>query len=64
MSRIMTDFSSDITGLPVHYPLHDLAKRIGVADWRTSLPQSQPATLKGSRPSIEEIEAELGSEES
>lgn len=64
MSRIMTEYLSDITGLQVHYPLHDLANRMGVADWRTSLLQSQPATLKGSLPSIEEIEAKLGSEES
>lgn len=46
------------------YALRDIAKPIGVAEWQTRLVQSLPETLKGSLPSIEEIEAELGSEES
>jgi hypothetical protein len=38
----------------------DIAKPIGVAEWQTRLVQSLPEPLKGSLPSIEEIEAELG----
>lgn len=41
------------------YALRDIAKPIGVAQWQTKLVQSLPETLKGSLPSIEEIEAEL-----
>ena len=37
----------------------DIAKPIGVAEWQTKLVQSLPEPLKGSLPSIEEIEAEL-----
>ncbi len=43
--------------------LRDIAKPIGVAQWQTRLVQSLPETLKGSLPSIEEIEAEFGKEE-
>lgn len=45
------------------YALRDIAKPIGVAQWQTKLVQSLPDTLKGSLPSIEEIEAELENEE-
>ena len=45
------------------YALRDIAKPIGVAQWQTRLVQSLPETLKGSLPSIEEIEAEFGKEE-
>ncbi len=45
------------------YALRDIAKPIGIAQWQTKLVQSLPETLKGSLPSIEEIEAELGKEE-
>jgi hypothetical protein len=45
------------------YALRDIAKPIGVAQWQTKLVQSLPETLKGSLPSIEELEAELGKEE-
>jgi len=44
------------------YALRDIAKPIGVAEWQTRLVQSLPESLKGSLPSIEEIEAELGKE--
>jgi len=37
---------------------------MGVAEWQTRLIQSLPESLKGSLPSIEEIEAEFRSEES
>jgi len=46
------------------YALRDIAKPIGVAEWQTKLVQSLPESLKGSLPSIEEIEAELGPESS
>ncbi len=44
------------------YALRDINKPIGVAEWQTQLVQSLPESLKGSLPSIEEIEAELGRE--
>ncbi len=44
------------------YALRDIAKPIGVAEWQTRLVQSLPESLKGSLPSIEELEAEFGPE--
>ena len=44
------------------YALRDINKPIGVAEWQTKLVDSLPEPLKGSLPSIEEIEAEFGSE--
>ncbi|MFO0966333.1 MAG: PDDEXK nuclease domain-containing protein [Gemmataceae bacterium] len=41
------------------YALRDIGKPIGVAEWQTKLVQSLPEGLKGSLPSIEEIEAEF-----
>jgi predicted nuclease of restriction endonuclease-like (RecB) superfamily len=49
--------------LIAEYALRDIAKPIGVAQWRTKLVQSLPASLKGSLPSIEDIEAEFGPDE-
>lgn len=49
--------------ITAEYALRDIAKPIGVAEWQTRLVQSLPEPLKGSLPSIEEIEAELGKEE-
>ena len=49
--------------IKAEYALRDIAKPIGVAQWQTKLVQSLPEPLKGSLPSIEEIEAELGKEE-
>jgi predicted nuclease of restriction endonuclease-like (RecB) superfamily len=46
--------------ITAEYALRDIAKPIGVAEWQTKLVQSLPEALKGSLPSIEEIEAELG----
>ncbi len=43
----------------VEYALRDLAKPIGVAGWETRLVETLPEDLKGSLPTIEEIEAEL-----
>ncbi len=43
----------------VEYALRDLRKPIGVADWETKIVKSLPKELKGSLPTVEEIEAEL-----
>jgi predicted nuclease of restriction endonuclease-like (RecB) superfamily len=45
--------------LVVEYALRDLKKPIGVASWETKLVKSLPKDLKGSLPSIAEIEKEL-----
>jgi predicted nuclease of restriction endonuclease-like (RecB) superfamily len=45
--------------LTVEYALRDLKKPIGVAQWQTKLVESLPKNLKGSLPTVEEIEAEL-----
>jgi predicted nuclease of restriction endonuclease-like (RecB) superfamily len=42
------------------YALRDVAKPIGVAEWQTRLVQSLPDELRGSLPTIAELEAELG----
>lgn len=44
----------------VEYALRDVAKPIGVAQWETRLVESLPEELKGSLPTVEEIEAEFG----
>ncbi len=49
--------------IKAEYALRDVNKPIGVAEWQTRLVKSLPETLKGSLPSIEELEAELGTEE-
>ena len=41
------------------YALRDINKPMGVADWKTQILERLPEDLKGSLPSIEEIEAEL-----
>ena len=41
----------------VEYALRDLAKPVGVADWETRLVEVLPDDLKGSLPTIEEIES-------
>jgi hypothetical protein len=46
----------------VEYALRDLKKPIGVAGWETKIVEKLPADLKGSLPTVEEIEAELGAE--
>lgn len=45
--------------LVAEYALRDFRKPIGVADWETQIVSSLPEELKGSLPTIEEIEAEL-----
>jgi hypothetical protein len=39
--------------------LRDLKKTIGVARWQTKLVESLPKNMKGSLPTVAEIEAEL-----
>lgn len=43
----------------VEYALRDLKKPIGVAGWETRIVDALPANLRGSLPTVEEIEAEL-----
>ena len=43
----------------VEYALRGFTKPVGVADWETRLVESLPDELKGSLPTVEEIEAEL-----
>lgn len=43
----------------VEYALRDLRKPIGIAGWQTTLVEKLPKALKGSLPTVEEIEAEL-----
>ncbi len=44
----------------VEYALRDLKKPIGVAEWETRLVDKLPKALRGSLPTVEEIEAEFG----
>ena len=44
----------------VEYALRDIRKPIGVAQWETKIVEKLPAELKGSLPTVEEIEKELG----
>jgi predicted nuclease of restriction endonuclease-like (RecB) superfamily len=46
----------------VEYALRDLKKPIGVAEWETRIVEALPEDLRGSLPTVEEIEAELGRE--
>ena len=43
----------------VEYALRDVNKPIGVAEWETKIVASLPEELRGSLPTVEEIEAEL-----
>jgi predicted nuclease of restriction endonuclease-like (RecB) superfamily len=45
--------------LVVEYALRDMRKPIGVAQWETRIVESLPKELKGSLPTVEELEAEL-----
>ncbi len=49
--------------LVVEYALRSLKKPIGVAGWETKIVKTLPKELKGSLPSIKEIEDELGNHE-
>jgi len=46
--------------LVAEYALRGLDQSIAVAEWQTQLTESLPAELRGSLPSVQEIEAELG----
>jgi predicted nuclease of restriction endonuclease-like (RecB) superfamily len=45
--------------LVVEYALRDVAKPIGVAEWRTRLVATLPKNLRGALPSVKDIEREL-----
>lgn len=47
----------------VEYALRDLKKPVGVAEWKTKIVEKLPVNLKGSLPTVEEIEAELSPKE-
>lgn len=47
----------------VEYALRDLKKPIGVAGWETKIVEKLPEDLRGSLPTVQELEAELGREE-
>jgi predicted nuclease of restriction endonuclease-like (RecB) superfamily len=49
--------------LVAEYALRGLQKPIGVAEWETQIVKRLPKALRGSLPTVEEIEAELGREE-
>ncbi|MFN2358913.1 MAG: YhcG family protein [Desulfotignum sp.] len=49
--------------LVAEYALRGFSKPMSVAQWQTRLTDTLPDELKGSLPSIEEIEAELGGED-
>jgi hypothetical protein len=46
--------------LVVEYALRHLKRPIGVSEWETQLVETLPKELKGSLPTVEEIEAEFG----
>ena len=50
------------TKLEVEYALRGLDKSIAVSDWQTRLTETLPRELRGSLPTIAEIEAELAGE--
>ncbi|MBK7420591.1 MAG: DUF1016 family protein [Nitrospira sp.] len=47
----------------VEYALRNLKRPVGVAQWETQLVEKLPKALKGSLPTVEEIEAELAGQE-
>ena len=50
--------------LKIEYALRDVKKPIGVAQWQTRLVESLPKNLRGSLPTIAELEHELGKSKS
>jgi predicted nuclease of restriction endonuclease-like (RecB) superfamily len=46
--------------MQVEYALRDMVKPIGVARWETKLFETLPEDFRGSLPTVEELEAELG----
>ena len=53
------DLLNHIQEFLLEYALRDVIKPVGVAEWTTRLTTSLPGDLKGSLPTIPEIEAEL-----
>lgn len=47
--------------LVVEYALRNLKSPVGVAEWETAIVEELPTDLRASLPTVEEIEAELGS---
>ena len=45
----------------VEYALRDLKKPVGVAHWETRIVEKLPQDMRGSLPTVEQIEAELTS---
>lgn len=50
----------DNAKLMVEYALRDMGKPIGVAEWHTGLVATLPKKLRGTLPSVKQIERELG----
>ncbi|MGA2691061.1 MAG: PDDEXK nuclease domain-containing protein [Opitutaceae bacterium] len=50
--------------LTVEYALRDIKKPVGVAEWKTRMVESLPKQLRGSLPSIEDLEAGLAGDRS
>ena len=44
----------------VEYALRNLKSPVGIARWETTIVKSLPKDLKGSLPTVEEIEREVG----
>jgi len=57
---IRNGWSQPILYMQIEYALRNLNKPIGIAEWETRLVEKIPDDLKGSLPTVEEIEAELG----
>lgn len=49
--------------LAVEYALRGLSQPVGVADWETQLIRKLPTSLEGSLPTVEQLEAELTTQE-
>ena len=50
--------------MTVEYALRDIRKPVGVAEWQTKLVKALPKELKGSLPTVEELEQELSNSKS
>jgi hypothetical protein len=54
----------DANRVVAEYALRDMVKPIGIAEWQTRLVRSLPEELRGSLPTIAELEEELRKVES
>jgi hypothetical protein len=59
LDRVSGLFCRQKNKLVVEYALRDPKKPIGVAEWETRIVKALPKELKGSLPTVEELEAEL-----